>query len=110
MVDNLGIKRKAQKVDTTPGISLPPETKLGQGNIFRSLCQEFCPQEGGMHGRGRCAWQGACMVGGVAGGMHGRGCMIGGGVAGRACVAGGMCGRGVHGREHAWCRGITRIH
>ena len=34
---------------------LPPATKLGQGNIFRSVCQEFCSQEGsdplhpGMH-------------------------------------------------------------
>ena len=26
---------------------LPPETKLGQGNIFSSMCQEFCPQGGG---------------------------------------------------------------
>ena len=25
---------------------LPPATKLGQGNIFRSVCQEFCPQGG----------------------------------------------------------------
>ena len=24
--------------------------KLGQGNIFRSKCQEFCPQEGGSLG------------------------------------------------------------
>ena len=24
----------------------PPATKLGQGNIFSSLCQEFCPQQG----------------------------------------------------------------
>ena len=32
---------------------LPPATKLGQGNIFRSVCQEFCPQAGG-----GCAWQG----------------------------------------------------
>ena len=31
---------------------LPLATKLGQGNIFRSMCQEFCPQ-GGMHGRER---------------------------------------------------------
>ena len=23
---------------------LPPATKLGQGNIFRSVCQEFCPR------------------------------------------------------------------
>ena len=25
---------------------LPPATKLGQGNIFRSVCQQFCPQGG----------------------------------------------------------------
>ena len=96
---------------------LPPATKLGQGNIFRSVCQEFCPQGGGsMHGRGACMAGGVCMVGG----MHGREgvCMAGGhawwggacvaggwGMCGRghawqgACMAGGMCGRGsVHGR------------
>ena len=28
------------------GLSLPSATKLGQGNIFRSMCQEFCPQGG----------------------------------------------------------------
>ena len=27
-------------------LSLPPATKLGQGNIFRSVCQEFCSQGG----------------------------------------------------------------
>ena len=27
---------------------LPPATKLGQGNIFRSMCQEFCSQGGGL--------------------------------------------------------------
>ena len=27
--------------------SLPSATKLGQGNIFRSVCQEFCPPGGG---------------------------------------------------------------
>ena len=52
---------------------LPPATKLGQGNIFRSVCQEFCPQgrgdvrgRRGMHGSGDggCAWRG---------GMCGRG-------------------------------------
>ena len=39
---------------------------LGQSNIFRSVCQSFCPQG--------CVWQGRCMVGGscVAGGMHPR--------------------------------------
>ena len=25
---------------------LPVATKLGQGNIFTSVCQEFCPQGG----------------------------------------------------------------
>ena len=28
-------------------IFLPAATKLGQGNIFTSVCQEFCPQGGG---------------------------------------------------------------
>ena len=27
-------------------VLLPPATKLGQGNIFRSVCQELCPQRG----------------------------------------------------------------
>ena len=59
---------------------LPPATKLREGNVFTSMCQEFCPRGGGgMHGReacmvgscmaGRHAWWGACIVGG----MHGRG-------------------------------------
>ena len=26
--------------------SLPPATKLGQGNLFSSVCQEFCSQGG----------------------------------------------------------------
>ena len=65
---------------------LPPATKLGQGNIFRSVCQEFCPQQEGR------VWQGMCMAGGHAwqGGMCGRGCAWWGAcVAGRACMAGG---------------------
>ena len=28
---------------------LPPATKLGQGNIFRSVCQEFCSHLGAVH-------------------------------------------------------------
>ena len=28
-------------------IYLPAATKLGQGNIFTSVCQEFCPRGGG---------------------------------------------------------------
>ena len=58
---------------------LPPATKLGQGNIFRSVCQEFCPQ-----GKGACVWGGS---------MRNRG----------ACMVGGMCGRGAcMVGEHAW--------
>ena len=60
---------------------LPPATKLGQGNIFRSVCQQFCP--GGGHAwllvggvcvvaPGVCVvlFRGACMVL-FGGGMHG---------------------------------------
>ena len=62
---------------------LPPVTKLGQGNIFRSACQEFCPQGGG-------AWQGS-MCG--KGGMCGRGHAWRGG--GWSCVARGGGVRGI---------------
>ena len=46
---------------------LLPATKLGQGNIFRSVCQEFCSQ-GGMCAGGHawqmgCAWWWAYMAG-----------------------------------------------
>ena len=51
---------------------LPPATKLGQGNIFRSVCQQFCPQGGhAWFYSGGCAW---FYLGGVwfySGGMHG---------------------------------------
>ena len=51
-----------------------PQTKLGQGNIFRSVCQEFCPggvrRRGDMHGRGVYMVE-ACVVGGGA-------CAVGG--------------------------------
>ena len=95
------------------------QMKLRKGNVFGSMCQEFCPRRGmceGMHGRGCMAGVGACVAGrhvwqmGVCGrghvwqsGMHGRGMwhevsMVGG-MHGRGCVAGGnawhggMCGR-----------------
>ena len=42
---------------------LPSATKLGQGNIFRSVCQEFCPRGGGVS-RPRPKGE----VGGLAGG------------------------------------------
>ena len=67
---------------------LPPATKLGQGNIFRSVCQQFCPQEG------------ACVV------APGEACVVApGGMRGFiwGCVwfySGGMCcfiWRGMHG-------------
>ena len=62
---------------------------LGKGNIFRSVCQEFCLQGG--H-----AWQGACMAGG-------RACVAGGHAWQGACVVGGACmAGGVHGRGHVW--------
>ena len=70
---------------------------MQQGNVFTSMCQEFCPGGicvvGGMYGRGH-AWQGAC----VAGAMHGRGvCMVGGHV-----WQGGAWQGCVHGRGHVW--------
>ena len=61
---------------TAQPIFLPPATKFGQGNIFRSVCQEFCPRgEGGRGGRawqGECAWWVACVAGGVNSGGRGR--------------------------------------
>ena len=57
---------------------------LGQGNIFISVCQEFCPRGGGggwvrgVHGPGGCMVPGVCMVpggpwsrGGLVLGVHG---------------------------------------
>ena len=46
---------------------LPPATKLGQGNIFRSVCQEFCSQGGSGPGVSRPTPRGE--VGGMAGGV-----------------------------------------
>ena len=86
------------KEKETEDCSLPPATKLGQGNIFRSVCQQFCPRggmcgcsggggvrgfiwgnawfySGGVHGFIRGAYMvlfgGACMVLFSRGGMHG---------------------------------------
>ena len=84
-------------------IFLPPATKLGQGNIFRSVCPHSV--QGGVRG---CS--GACVV--APGGMHGcsggrghgcsrgvHGCSRGGGMCG--CSGGGgmhgCSGRGMHG-------------
>ena len=30
---------------------LPPATKMGQGNSFTSVCQEFCSHPGAVHAR-----------------------------------------------------------
>ena len=43
---------------------------LGQGNIFTSVCQEFCSQGGSGHGGvpvsgGVWSWGGACSQGGL---------------------------------------------
>ena len=61
----------------SPNLYLPPETKLGQGNMFRSVCQEFCPRGGspGPHPGSRLgdlqAHTGGGEVGGLAGGYPG---------------------------------------
>ena len=67
-------------------------------SVHRGVCMA-----GGMHGRGVCVWQGACMAGVcvcVAGGMHGRGHVWQG-----VCVAGGM-----HSRDHVWQQGMHGTH
>ena len=101
---------------------LPPAMKLGQGNIFRSVCQEFCPQGVGVHGRGGMhvagghvwqghVWQGgmygrgACVAGGHVwqGGVHGRGACVAGGYAWWGCLAGGHVWWGAcMAGGHAW--------
>ena len=70
---------------------LSPATKLRQGNIFTSVCQEFC-------GGGSVVGGGACMAGTGTGGA----CMAGGHVWQRGvCMVGGMYGSG-HGGGHVW--------
>ena len=94
---------------------LPPAKKLEQGNIFRSVCQEFCPQgmacmagghvwqrgcvwQGGMYSRGHewwgCAWWGCTWWWGC---VHDRVCAWQGGMHGRgACVVGVCAWQGGH--------------
>ena len=81
---------------------LPPATKLGQGNVFTSVCDS-------VH-RGWCAWRGVCVAVGVGGHVW-----LGG-----HAWPGGMCGWGghawpggrvwlggvVHGGGHAWLGGM----
>ena len=60
---------------------LVAKRSLGQGNIFRIICQSFCPQGGG-----------GCTQ---TVGMHGWGGVVG------VCMSGIMHGR----RWHVWCAG-----
>ena len=55
---------------------------LGQGNIFTSVCQKFCPQRGGA-----CSGGGGLVLGGA--------CSRGGGL----LVQGGACSRGFRSRR-----------
>ena len=48
--DQRGISRGYILTLNPEQVSLPPATKLGQGNIFRSVCQEFCLPRGGSPG------------------------------------------------------------
>ena len=74
--------------------------KLQQGNIFRSVCQEFCPQGGVCMAGGMCG-SGTCM----AGGMHGRGYAWRGRHAWQGGHVWGVPGGGVHGRKNGNCSG-----
>ena len=53
-----------------PAIFTARKRSLGQGNIFRSVCQDFCPQGGAWSWGG--AWSGGCLVPG--------GCLVLGGL------------------------------
>ena len=57
---------------------LPPAMKLREGNVFTSVCQEFCPW-GGHAWLGEVHDRRACMAGGV----HGRGHVWHGGIHGQ---------------------------
>ena len=76
---------------------LPPVTKLGQGNICRNVCEEFCLGGGGVGGGGGHAWQGHVCGRGHA--WQGA-CMAGG-----ACMAEGACVAGVC----VWQRGACVV-
>ena len=65
-IDNLWLLPPASEV-WDKVMFLPPATKLGQGNIFSSMCQEFCPQVVGKY-LGR--YTSPCTQGGVPGQEH----------------------------------------
>ena len=115
--------------DFSPIRLLPSGTKLGQGNIFRSMCQEFCPQRGclllgGVCSQGRGAWSGGSAPGRVSAprgvgseGVCSQACVAGGGACGQgacmvgACMAGGHAWPGVgpvwlEGKGCAWLGGM----
>ena len=73
---------------------------LEQGNIFTSVCQEFCSQGGSLlSGGGPGPWGSAprrgCLVQGGA--WSGEGVPAPGGAYSRGCLVQGVCSRGVHG-------------
>ena len=60
---------------------------LGQGNIFTSVCQEFCSQGGGAWSRGICpggVCSGGCLV--LGGLCSGGGCLVLGGLLPGECL------------------------
>ena len=71
------------------GIFTACKRSLGQGNIFKSVCQEFCPQAGGV------CWGGACSGGAWSGGFLLR-VVPGGDPPGTATAAGGTHPTGMH--------------
>ena len=95
---------------------LPPATKLRQGNIFTSVCQEFCPQGSGglcpsMHHRshdwgvsgGVSVQRGLCPGGLCPGGSLSKGVSVWGVSVqgGDLCPVGSLLGRPPYGNELA---------
>ena len=60
-----------QLKEGTHGPRYRPQTKLGQGNIFRSVCQDFCPQG---DPRGAACSGGCLILGGCL--LPGGGCLL----------------------------------
>ena len=75
-------------VATPCDLFLPPPTKLRQGNVFKSMCQEFCSGE---------VAEGACMAWDDGGHVW-----QGAGMAGCVCCRGVCVTEGIHGWGCAW--------
>ena len=79
---------------------------LGQGNIFRSVCQEFCPQGGGclLLGCVSAPSEGCMVQGGSAPGgcLLLGGCLVWGGSAPGGCLVWGVPGGDPPGRLLLW--------